>query len=642
MEKSELNRVFENIRQTRQSYNIQLRELMHSLNCHQRTDGIKQYINNTLSNEQISPLGWHEWSDLNASVELKFKYEINSDSFKIYHLEISRYKNLKNISIDFTNTNNYCAFIGLNGSGKSNVLEAISSIFFSLYKIATVKDGHKTYQCPFGYKIVYFLEGRCYEIVNGKLKPEDEKVTREMLPKNIITSYSGEDERLWYNSYRTIFDQFRSKIVSESQGFEPPFMFYINKHQWGIAMLALLHSEDKDVVAFVESIIKGNSVGISFEYSKNNAHKWEGTNVGVFVEELRKRNWYTIDEFRECINKISFIDKSSSLFYLLYRSSISGETNLISKVKIAFGTNGDLNGLSEGEKKMILTNLIIHILSSENSLCLFDEPDSHIHILRKKELINLIDNNKRYSLLTTHSPVLSNVMNPNNIRFMDNGNVKSIDIINTISQLSDNSLNYISGALILSSKTPLILVEGIGDVEYIKKAISALSKENAKYEKLDFDILQMGGGGKNSKYFTDNIRPHITSEKRVIVLFDRDDSGCEGMKECANITGGRRNFETYKKDNWYYLMLPKTNDHMEDDFLIEDYFSKEHKEKIASAKVLDAGGHFNKYPKDLRQLLKDTLKSELAGYDKTQLCGFSVLLDKLFDIINETEQCKIL
>lgn len=634
MEKSELNRVFENIRQTRQSYNIQLRELMHSLNCHQRTDGIKQHINNTLSNEQISPLGGHEWSDLNARVELKFKYEINSDSFKIYHLEISRYKNLKNISIDFTNTNNYCAFIGLNGSGKSNVLEAISSIFFSLYKIATVKDGARNYRCNFQYKIVYFLKGRCYEIVDGKVLPTGEKVTREMLPKNIIASYSGEDQRLWESSYRTIFEQFRIKIASENQGFEPPFMFYINKHQWGIALLALLHSEDVDVERFVKTIAKKNDVQITFDYTATNAHKLEGTNVGVFVDELKKKHFYSLQEFRDTVNNISFIDKSSSLFYLLYRSSISGETNLISNIKIQFGTHGDLAGLSEGEKKMILANLMLHILSSEDSLCLFDEPDSHIHIKRKKDLINLIDNSNRYSILTTHSPVLTNLMDIENIRYIENGQIRPIDAIKTISDLSDGAINYISGSLLMSSDNPLILVEGISDVDYLKKVIE-IHKTVDKYKNIDWDILQMGGAA-NAEHYINEIKPHINSLKKVIVLFDRDKAGADAMRIQTG-HGDRANINTYTKDNWCFLMLPKTPGHDEIDFLIEDFYSKEYKNQIAQEKINDANGCFNKFPKDLRGLVKSALKSELKNNSIGELNGFTVLLDKLLDIIDGTE-----
>ena len=47
---------------------------------------------------------------------------------KLQELNIQGYKNLKDaakVSFDFTNCTNYTALIGLNGSGKSNILEAV-------------------------------------------------------------------------------------------------------------------------------------------------------------------------------------------------------------------------------------------------------------------------------------------------------------------------------------------------------------------------------------------------------------------------------------------------------------------------------------------------------------------------------------
>jgi predicted ATP-dependent endonuclease of OLD family len=44
------------------------------------------------------------------------------------------------------------------------------------------------------------------------------------------------------------------------------------------------------------------------------------------------------------------------------------------------------------------------VLGNENSLFLFDEPESHLHISRKKEVKKYLDKPNHFSLLTTHSP----------------------------------------------------------------------------------------------------------------------------------------------------------------------------------------------------------------------------------------------
>ena len=56
---------------------------------------------------------------------------------KLKYLWVEKYKNLKNIEINFPE--NYSAFIGTNGSGKSNLIEVLAYVFSSLYEKLTPK-----------------------------------------------------------------------------------------------------------------------------------------------------------------------------------------------------------------------------------------------------------------------------------------------------------------------------------------------------------------------------------------------------------------------------------------------------------------------------------------------------------------------
>ena len=69
---------------------------------------------------------------------------------KLCSLDIDSYKNLKGL-YSFNN-NGYIAMIGLNGSGKSNLLEAISIVFDGIVN----KNGSGI---PFDYEIEYELMG---------------------------------------------------------------------------------------------------------------------------------------------------------------------------------------------------------------------------------------------------------------------------------------------------------------------------------------------------------------------------------------------------------------------------------------------------------------------------------------------------
>ena len=634
MNKTKLEALASQILKDHKSIPMTKRTFIYALGCEKRTSGNLSYMNNWLLSHNLTTNPDYSTGEIDENMELCFKYQIQSKSFQIYHLHIDKYKNLEDFDVNFYDTEHFCCFIGLNGSGKSNVLEAISAIFYSLYHIATLKDGYKKYPCAFSYTIKYVLNGIFYEISDGLLK-DGRKITLEMLPKNIIASYSGEDTRLWKMYYKPIYERYCSRMTA-TQGFAPPFMFYISKYEWSIALLTLLYSEDIDVVAFIRSILGTKACEISFEYNVSNIKKWEGTtDVEALIEKLREKKTYTIESFREVINDISFIDQPSTLFYYLYKLSTESESQVIRKINVVFANSGTVEDLSEGEKKLIIANTVIHVLSTQDSLCLFDEPDSHIHVGRKEELGKIFNTDNRYSIVTTHSPVFLKNIKDKNIRSLKKGHVEDLEKLQQIRELSGGYINYFDGTLLLNSNNPLVLVEGVGDVNYLRKAIELLS-DTHNYSNISWDILFMGGAGENAKQFIGKLRPHINEQRKVVVVFDRDASGAEAMDKLG-FTGNRNDFKTYKIKNWYFTMLPKTTGHTEIDFTIEDYFSLEYKKNVAITKIEESGGFFKKLPKDFRQNVKDTLGNQIATYKAIDMEGFSILIDKILSILDGTE-----
>ena len=71
---------------------------------------------------------------------------------RLKRLKIDGFKNLNNFELDFTEKDGTTVLIGNNGSGKSNVLEAISAIFTGLFKMSTPQRKPK-----FEYEIEYEL-----------------------------------------------------------------------------------------------------------------------------------------------------------------------------------------------------------------------------------------------------------------------------------------------------------------------------------------------------------------------------------------------------------------------------------------------------------------------------------------------------
>lgn len=558
----------------------------------------------------------------------------------IQSLYIKDFKNIKEQTFDFSSHNGLTVFIGNNGSGKSNILECISSIFYNLYQ------ENKTFESDFfiNYKM---FDNTVVEIKysNGVLEINPPIKSKENLaqqyPKRIIAIYSGEEDRLWKKYYYPLYMQYIKDINNQTKYASWPQMLYLNKFYWDIALLSVLCGSEDDKL-FVKDVLGITNVNnIVFEINTKNYQNYKDSPVLELVKKLDEKRSFTLEEFTSLLIEISIdID---TLFMYLYIAFTPIDSKIIESITINFNNNITTKDLSEGQKKLLLVKAALEYTGSENTLFLLDEPDAHIHIENKTKLIDVITPylTNRQIILTTHSPSLTDYIvkkdKRNSILYIENGEVKSIEIIDIISKLSGHHFSYIEGALMLSSKKPLILVEGVGDVNYINKAIELLSPHNEKYSKMSFDILFMGGAGENAKQFIDRIKSHIDKDRKVIVIFDRDDSGAEGMRKLG-FPGDRNNFNTYKDKNWYYLMLPKTDEHDDIDFTIEDYFSLSYKNQIAIEKVNETKGYFKKIPKDLRQNVKDTLSKKIDEYTAEDMSGFSVLLDKIINIIDGVEQ----
>ena len=547
-------------------------------------------------------------------------------------LNIGEYKNLHQLCIDFKSTDKYCCLIGLNGSGKSNVLEVISAIFYSLYHIATLVDGLRKYPCPFKYRISYINDNEFYEIIDGRLK-NGNKVTLDILPKNILASYSGEDTRLWKTYYKPIYEKYCSKMTA-TQGFIPPFMFYISRHEWDISLLTLLYSEDIDVVKFVAGITKGAECKISFEYNNTNIKKWDGTEIEGFIEKLKEKSTYNIESFRATINEINFIDQPSTLFYCLYKCRTESDNQIIQRINIEFINKGNIEGLSEGEKKLINANTIIHILSAPNSLCLFDEPDSHIHIARKDELKELINTENRYSIVTTHSPVFVNCLCDENIRYLKDGKIEDLERSKKLSLLSGGGISIFEGSLILGTKK-ILVVEGPYDKKYLEKAISIFAKRNSKYKALkQIAIIPAGSAGNAKTMYDDVLSKQVDGLELIAFLFDYDKGGLEGWKNIGNIKS-EKVIPIFYQDNYakeYETSIKNIAD--KDSYMVEDLFSPEsYKEKVEYIHKKNTHKEFrcNDQGKTT-EAIKKHIENHYSQFKDEWFDGFKPVLDQLISI----------
>lgn len=113
---------------------------------------------------------------------------------RLTSLYIGQYKNLRDFSLSFNGSSFIDVFVGKNGTGKSNLFEALIEIFRHLVEF----DRDKA-PCDFNYRIGFEIDGKATEIGwnSGKLTiggKERKTIGKTPLPDNVLIYYSGHND----------------------------------------------------------------------------------------------------------------------------------------------------------------------------------------------------------------------------------------------------------------------------------------------------------------------------------------------------------------------------------------------------------------------------------------------------------------
>ena len=390
-------------------------------------------------------------------------------SVKLKRLEIKKFKNLIDFSADFESGKGLSILIGNNGSGKSNVLEAISGIFANAYSSKAI---HK-----FVYSLTYEIKEKevkleqtihkCQYYVDGKVTAVKDLAIQGLLPTNVIALYSGEDKRWWHNYYEPFYCKFTRDINVGVGNNLSPKMYYINKYYWDIALLSLIYSTAEDDKRFLKGIIGRDTVDhILLFYTQNverhcksellksflqsvnlfSEHSKGPDGEPVFLYTMTKENIYdtygirVFEDFAAMKNLYMFVDAKflnnkpeefnyyeKQLFDYFVQAYMPKDKKAIKNIELVY--NGfSAKDLSEGEKKLILIRSILSFVANENSLILFDEPDANIHEGRKQQLYNLFAEYCKFDrqmVVATHSPILAQLAKEKELLMLELENGKS-------------------------------------------------------------------------------------------------------------------------------------------------------------------------------------------------------------------------
>ena len=567
---------------------------------------------------------------------------------KLQKLHIKGFRNIDDLYLDLSKQKGLSVLIGNNGSGKSNILEAIVAIFASLYSKS------QKFNPSFDYEVEYVLEDHKVEIKDSgrHCYVDDNEVKtsqlKSYLPKNIIATYSGETTRL----EDKFFTPFRKEYVKKRIAANPAInrMWFINKDMWYISLLSLfLHPFDdfKDIKDFC-----GDLLGIQdIDRIKFNLAPWRLTHnneakqlLNAIIPEYAIEKELTFIEFKAAIDAIGFSPKE--VFQALYIGTYANAfPNIDITVRNNTGSVFSANLLSEGEKKLLSIFTMLEVLGDEQSLMLYDEPDSHIHISRKGEINKLV---KKYSnrqhIITTHSPTLAKTfLDPQeHLNYLTKdgiGNVARIkkDKCTLIAELTDNIWNISDQNIFLASSKPItLLVEGKTDKIHIEEAFKRLEKN---YPNLDFDVFSMNSSEHIREVLIGLSCSEIKWEKKFIGIFDNDQAGLKDINSGFEKENDNEQIKHVKykdgiaSNNFYAFLLPVANGYdKKDGFTIENCYSPDKYEQAIVQAVSDKQGHFaglsiDKIANDIKNKSKTILADRSKDFSNNDFDGFKPIFD---------------
>lgn len=329
---------------------------------------------------------------------------------------ISKYKNLWEFRLPFDGTSFIDVFVGKNGTGKSNLFEALILVFRHLY------EHDKT--PGFNYSLCYELEGLDVEIVwnagqfsinGGKTQ---KTVSSTQLPDNVLIYYSGHNDtvRGLVNQYE---DNFRKRIRGANPKESRRFIGIGSEYKQLLLAVMLLQREDNKArqfvcqklgivytspemkltlkrPAFADSRLRRDLKVDGIDKFDERTHYWgadgitrdfldklttcvklafnhgniydpgnDKYEITVDIELFRKQfaDTHVPDQFRQFDNL--------KLLGMLDEIAIS--------LRVSSGEAATINHFSDGQFQSVYIYSIIEIFKDRNCITLLDEPDSFLH-----------------------------------------------------------------------------------------------------------------------------------------------------------------------------------------------------------------------------------------------------------------------
>lgn len=464
---------------------------------------------------------------------------------------IGQYKNLRDFTLNFDGNSFIDVFVGKNGTGKSNLFEALIEIFRHIVEFDREKG-----DCDFNYKISFEIDGKETEIVwnsgaliiDGKVR---KSIGKTSLPDNVLIYYSGHNDTVaeLVKEYEETF----SKRIKKADFDEARYFIGIGPEYKELLLSVLLMQPDNckarqficqklgietispEIRLVLERPAYAKGSRFDIEHNDETDRYWqpegitktfldrlhscintsEGNSVrseGYFGSDDRYTLYYDIEKIQQEFSDFT----AQQLFRQFDNLKTLGMLEEISiPLKLITGFDAKVAHFSDGQFQSVYIYSIVELFKDRNCITLLDEPDSFLHPEWQfdflKQVFEITDAaaQNNHVLMSSHSAVTLIPHDKKKIKFFDikNNHANCYDLPKSVAikNLSADLIKYSEQDQLLSiinaiqiEEKPVLFTEGKTDPLILKEAWYKLYDEEMPF--LPFSVFSCN-----------SVRTHITN-----------------------------------------------------------------------------------------------------------------------------------
>jgi predicted ATP-dependent endonuclease of OLD family len=442
-------------------------------------------------------------------------------------ISIENYRGFSSLRTQVPADSRFNIIIGLNNSGKSNIIRILQRVFSAVNNINYENYGNDLYMDENGvttevtpvFGIMFYLK----DLISSKLLSATKMIDIEKMNVFDPTKMdykSNPEYPLWL-----YFRVAKNKLIPH----EPLLSEFVSDNLLSIVDTNTDNKLGTPAESFnsycydtiIDLISKQDFIYIS---EIRDIHKSESDNKSVIAKEIHPWQHPSVgnEKFNIKFNRIVKVLKK-----LLDQDDLSLEVSpdydiilRINKRRMSLKNYG--TGIHQ--VVMIALNSVVY----DDAIICIEEPENNLHPTLQRNLMILLQeqtNNKYF--ITSHSNVIMNSLNNSNILHVYNDNITTkIKNISNIGDISDivRELGYRASDILQSNG--IIWVEGPSDRVYINKWLSLIS-DNKFREGIEYSIMFYGGRLLSHltliEYLnSDNFINLIKINKNAIVVIDSD------------------------------------------------------------------------------------------------------------------------